>query len=109
MSEKSVQAVIAESKALIAEHEALSFRLDQLVQEATAMAARAAGQDPSNFDIERYLRETLAPAEFARLSADARAQWAQMSAEHGVSAPPTVNESLPASRPAGARPPRRMV
>lgn len=109
MSEKSVQAVMAESKALIAEHESLSARLDQLVQEANALAARAAGQDPAHFEIERYLRETLSAAEFAQLSAEARGQWARLSAEHGVSVPPTVNESLPAARAPGARPPRRMV
>jgi hypothetical protein len=109
MSDKPVDVVIAESKALIAEHEALAARLDQLVEEATAMAARAAGRDPATFDIEAYLRETLSTAEFERLADEARAQWKQMAGEAGPAHASVASEPVATPRPAGIRPHRRMV
>jgi len=109
MSDKPVDAVIAESKALIAEHEALAARLDHLVEEATAMAARAAGRDPATFDIEAYLRETLSTAEYEKVAREAREQWDKMAADQGVRQPSTVYDSMPSARPAGVRPHRRMV
>ena len=109
MSDKPVEAVIAESKALVAEHEALSARLDQMIDEATAMAARAAGRDPETFDIEAYLRETLSPAEYDKVAREAREQWDKMAADQGVRQSSTIHDSIPSARPAGARPHRRMV
>jgi len=109
MSDKSVGAVIAESKALVAENEALSARLDQLIEEATAMAARAAGRDPATFDIEAYLRETLSASEYDRVAREAREQWDKMAADQGIGQPSTIHDSIPTARPAGARPHRRMV
>jgi hypothetical protein len=109
MSDKPVDVVIAESKALIAEHDALAARLEQLAEEATAMAARAAGRDPATFDIEAYLRETLSTADYERIAGEARAQWEQMSGEHGSAHATAASQSVTSARPAGTRPHRRMV
>ena len=109
MSEKPDGTVIAESKALIAEHEALAARLDQLLEEATAMAARAAGRDPATFDIEAYLRETLSTADHERIAGEARAQWEQMASDHGLAHASVAPQPASSARPAGARPHRRMV
>ena len=46
--------------------------------------AQLAKRDPSDFDVEAYLRETLSPAEFERLSREARDQFEKMAAEQGV-------------------------
>lgn len=108
MQDKPIEVVIAESKALIAENESLTSRIDALIEEARVMAARAVNRDPENFDIEAYLREALSPAEFDKLSRDARAQWEQMAAEHGLPHP-SEQVSVPVTRPPGARPHRRMV
>lgn len=109
MSDKPIDVVIAESKALLAEHDALAARLDELVVEATVMAARAAGRDPAGFDIDAYLRETLSTADYERAVVEARAHWEQMTAEQGFAPANLATEPIASPRPVAARPHRRMV
>ena len=104
MSNKSPQDVFAETEALIAQTEAQMKENERIVAEGMAELARLLGKDPSNFDLERHLRESMSTAELEKLMEDGR----QKMAEAGL-----LDTSVaPASAPARSTTPRanrRMV
>jgi hypothetical protein len=104
MSNKSPQDVFAETEALIAQTEAQLKENERVMAEGMAELARLMGKDPSNFDLERHLRESMSTADFEKLMEDGR----QKMAEGGLL--DTSEAPAPApTRPTASRANRRMV
>jgi predicted Zn-dependent peptidase len=99
--------LIAETKALLAENAALTSRLDELVEEARQMLARATKQDPAHLDIDKFLRDSFPPEELARIRAQAQSEMEMQAAQaaHAAAASSQPTSTAPAAR----RPHRRMV
>lgn len=108
MTQKDPLEIAAETKALLAENERLNAQLQDVVEEVRLAAAKALNRNPSNFDFEEYLRETLPPAEFERLRERAKAEL-EARAPAAEPAGFTSSSASPTARPPGSRPHRRMV
>ncbi len=106
MAGKDPHEIIAETKALLAENERLNAQLQDVIEEVRISAAKALNRNPATFDFEEYLRETMPPADFERLREQVRAE---LEARMPEPAALTTSASPSSSRPAGARPHRRMV
>ena len=104
MSSKSPQEVFAETEALIAQTEARIKETERVMSAGMAEVARLLGKDPSTFDLERHLRESLSTADFEKLMDDAR----QKMGEAGLMDTADTPATAPA-RPAAPRANRRMV
>ena len=100
MSSPTPEQVMAETKALIEQTQAQIEQNERLIAEGKAEVARALGKDPTTFDLETYLRETVSSAELDKLMHEAQAQLDSV-------APATPQAA--ATRSTAGRPLRRMV
>lgn len=102
MSPKTAEEVIAETQALIDETIELERKNAELLASAQAEVAKMLNQDPASFDLQAYLKRSVAPAELDKLLAEAAQQV-------GAAASSSPQRAPASAQAAPARPHRRMV